>query len=71
MENLSGFGFQRKRAVSLTRNGFQIDAANLRGHLDGTMPNLNCFDYFILPIDLDFGSVRDRPQRSTLAGCGL
>jgi len=59
-----GFGFQRKlRAVSSTKNGFQIDAVNLRGHLDGTMSNLNCFDHFILPIDLDFGSVQDRRQR--------
>jgi hypothetical protein len=65
-------GVQRKlRVVSLPATWFQIDAANLRGHLDMMMPNFNCFDHSFPPIDLNSGS-SSAPAvvRRLTAGCG-
>jgi hypothetical protein len=52
-----GFGDQCKlRGVAGPTTWFQMDEANLRGHLDMTMPNLDSLDDSLHPTDWDSDS---------------
>ncbi len=58
-ESYLGFGVQDKqRVLSLPTIWFQIDTAIFRGHLDEMMPDVDCFDHSLPPIDPNAGSVR-------------
>ncbi len=58
-----GLSVQRNlRVVSLPATWFQIDAANLRGHLDVTMPDIDRLDYSFIRA---FPGIRLKSRRRT------